>query len=602
MTAGSQNKPKYFFEPELEEKSELVLVTRCSLRGEGDEILESPGEIFLRVAKFLARAELNWGEEKEMEKVAAEFFKAMAERRLIITRSALYEAGNPKTINQLSPCFVVPIGDSIDSIFESLGQAAVIQKSYGGTGFNFSQLRPRGDKVRNVPDAASGPVEFLRVYSAALSRVKQGVKRHGANMGILNVDHPDVVEFIGVKDQDETIKNFNLSVGIKDEYMEAVQSDDSWSLVNPRNDKVIQKIAAGKLYSEICQHAWLTGDPGMIFLDRLEEDNFTPSLGKIDATNPCGEQPLLPYESCNLSSINLDRHVRRDGPEYQLDWEALAKTTRTIVRLLDNMIEMNTYVLPQTEKIVRYGNRKIGAGVIGFAHVLYKLGIPYGSAEAVDLARQLASFIKEEQRAASQELAQTRGPFPNFDISTYAGGDELRNCTTFTIAPTGTVSMIGNTTPGIEPAFALAYERRTFFEKDHRNRPGQVLRFVDPVLQEVLTENGLYTEELAEKIVENAGSLQGIDEIPDQLQEVFLTTHDIDWEGHVRIQAAWQESVDNSVSKTINLPHEAKPRDIEEAFMLAWQLGCKGCTVYRDGCKRNQVIATKKTKELEKEQ
>jgi len=594
-------KPKYFKEPKMAPNAKKTLVSRCSITDDDGKSLETPGEIYLRVANHMAKAELNWGNGTEVEAAREMFFESMRENRLIVTRSTLYEAGNPTAANQLSPCFVIPVEDNISSIFENLGKAAIVQKNYGGTGFNFSKIRPHGDKVRGVLNAASGPVDFLQAYSAALSKVIQGGKRHGGNMGILNVDHPDIEDFIQVKDEDQTIKNFNISVGVTNEFMEAVQDDKMWSLVNPRNGEVVKKIKARALFDQISEHAWISGDPGLMFLDRTEEDNFTPSLGLLNATNPCGEQPLLPFESCNLSSINLDSHIIKKGKDWTVDWDTLAQTTRTIVRFLDNMIEVNTYILPETEKMVRYGNRKIGAGVIGFGHVLFKLGISYNSMEGVRFARRMAKFIKGEFEKASLELATTRGVFPNFDISTYKGtAEKYRNSTMFTIAPTGTVSMIANTTSGIEPAFSLGYERRTSFEKASENKPTEVMTYLDPVFEETLKERGLHKKTIIEKIIENGGSLHGIDEIPEDLKKVFVTTHDISWKYHVKIQAAWQEYADNSVSKTINLPNEATLDDVKNAYMLAWKERCKGVTIYRDGSKMFQVMATSKTKRLEK--
>jgi len=566
-------------------------------------LLETPGEIYLRVASHVAKAEIKWGNGDSniaYEDKKKEFFESMIDGRIIVTRSTLFEAGNPDSSNQLSPCFVIPVEDSIDSIFENLGKAALMQKNFCGTGFNFSKIRPHGDKVRGVPNAASGPVDFLQVYSAALSKVIQGAKRYGGNMGVLNVSHPDVLDFITVKDEDGTIKNFNISVGVTNEFMEAVEQNKVWKFINPRDGSVAGRIHARKLFDLITEHAHKSGDPGVLFLDRIEEDNFTPSLGTLDATNPCGEQPLLPFESCNLSSINLEKHLRSTKKGWEVDWDTLAKSAHTLVRFLDDMIEVNTYILPETEKMVKLGNRKIGCGVIGFGHVLYRLGIPYNSSEAVRFAKRMSKFIKKELEKASMDLADERGVFPNFDISTYKGTSErYRNCTMFTIAPTGTVSMIANTTSGIEPVFSLAYERRTFYEKEKTNTPGEVLVYADPVFEEVLKERGIFTKKLIQRVIENGGTLHGMDEVPDDIKKIFVTTHDIPWEYHVKIQAAWQSYVDNSVSKTINMPNEATVEDIKNAYILAWKTGCKGVTVYRDGSKVHQVMATTKTKKLE---
>ncbi len=588
----SAKKSSYkMWEPKMTENAKLTLVSRCSKQDSSGDLLETPGQIFWRVAKHLAKAEITWGDEKLVEQVARIFFDKMARFKFVCTRSALYEAGNEACLQQLSPCFVLPVTDSIGAIFKTLGDAALIQKNYGGTGFNFSQIRFKGDKVRNIPNAASGPVDFLQVYSAALSKIVQGAKRHGGNMGILNVEHPDIYEFISVKDQDGLMKNFNISVGVTNEFMDAVVSDKRFNLVNPRNGITVKSVRAKKLFDDICEHAWKTGDPGMIFLDRMEEDNFTPTLGKLDATNPCGEQPLLPYESCNLTSVHLASHLVKQNGSYEMDWDDLAQTVKTVVRFLDNMIEVNAYVLTETERLVKYGNRKIGVGMIGFAEVLFKMGVGYNTAEGVRIADKIAKFVKKNAEDASLELAKTRGVFPNWDISTYKGSAEkYRNCTMITIAPTGTVSMIGNTTSGIEPLFALVYTRRSFYNEDSKNRSTASLFYVEPNFEAVLKERGLYSKELIAKIAENHGSIQGMKEIPQDIQKVFVTTHDIDPEWHVRIQGAFQRYADNSVSKTVNFRNSATVGDVKKAYLLAWKLGCKGITIYRDGSKDDQVL------------
>ncbi len=579
------------WEPEMAENAKMTLVTRCSKQGANGEILESAGQILWRVARHMAKAEINWGDEKEVERVARLFFEKMAHFKFVCTRSALYEAGNEAALQQLSPCFVLRIEDTIPSIFKTLGDAAIVQKNYGGTGFNFSNIRFKGDKVRNVTGVASGPVDFLQVFSAALSKVVQGAKRHGGNMGVLNVDHPDIYEFISVKDTDGTMKNFNISVGATNEFMEAVVANKKFALKNPRDGSVVKTIKARKLFHDICVHAWTTGDPGMLFLDRMEEDNYTPSFGKLDATNPCGEQPLLAYESCNLSSVHLARHLVKSDNGWEMDWEELGDTVKTVVRFLDNMIEQNYYVLSETEKMVKHGNRKIGVGMIGFAEVLFKLGISYNSPEGVRLSDKIAKFVRLKAEEESFELAKARGVFPNWDLSTYKGtAEKFRNCTMITIAPTGTVSMIGNTTSGVEPCFALVYTRRSFYNEDSKNRSTASLYYVDPTFEEVLKERELYSEELLAKIAENGGTIQNMKEIPADIRKVFVTTHDIRPEWHVRTQAAFQKYADNAVSKTINFAHNATVEDIEEAYMLAWKLGCKGITIYRDGSKDDQVL------------
>jgi ribonucleoside-diphosphate reductase alpha chain len=593
------------WEPEMTETSKMTLVSRCSRHGADGEPIETPAQVFWRVAKHMAKAEINWGDEKDVEDVARKFFTKMADFKFVCTRSALYEAGNENCLGQLSPCFVLGIEDSISSIFKTLGEAALVQKNYGGTGFNFSNVRFKGDKAKNVPNAASGPVDFLQAYSAALSKVVQGAKRHGGNMGILNADHPDIYQFISIKDEDGSIKNFNLSVGAKNEFMEAVVAGGDYPLKNPRDGKVAKEVKAKKLFEDICEHAWKTGDPGMIFLDRVEEDNYTPTLGHLEATNPCGEQPLLPYESCNLSSVHLANHLIKKNGGWEMNWDELEETVRTVVRFLDNMIEVNAYVLTDTEKMVKYGNRKIGLGMIGFAEVLFKLGVAYNSKEGVRYADKIAKFVKRKAEEASSDLAKVRGVFPNWDISTYRGtAEKYRNCTMITIAPTGTVSMIGNTTSGIEPTFALVYTRRAFYNEDSKNRSTTSLYYVEPTFEAALKERGLYSKKLIKKVAENHGSLQGLKEIPDDLKRTFVTTHDIAPEWHVRIQAAFQKYTDNAVSKTINFASDATVEDVEEAYMLAWKLGCKGITIYRDGSKNDQVLNTgkvgKKNKEIKK--
>ena len=587
-----QKKKKFkTWEPNMVKNAKIALLRRCSKQGNNGEYTETPGEIFWRTARHMAKAEVNWGNEHDVEHFSEVVFEKLASFKFICTTSAMYEAGNEDCTGQLSPCFVLPIEDSIPSIFKILGEAALIQKNYGGTGFNFSRVRMKGDKVRNVPNAASGPVDFLQAYSAALSKIMQGSKKHGGNMGILNIDHPDIFDFIKIKDEDGNIKNFNISVGVTNKFMEAVLADKRFDLVNPRNRKKIKAVKARRLFDKICEHAWLTGDPGMIFLDRMEEDNPTPSLGVLDATNPCGEQPLLPYESCNLSSIHLGNHVITTDQKPAIDWDDLKETVHTIVRFLDNMIETNYYVLPETEKMVKYGNRKIGVGMIGFGEVLFKLGVGYNSKEAVRIADKIAKFVKRQAEEASLELAKTRGVFPNWESSMYRGSSEkYRNCTMITIAPTGTVSMIGDTTNSVEPYFALVYTRRSFYNEDHKNRSTKVLHYVVSEFEQVLKKRGLYSKKLILKVAKNYGSVQGMKEVPRDIQRTFVTTHDIAPEWHVRIQAAFQKYADNAVSKTINFANSASVKDVKDAYMLAWKLGCKGITIYRDGSKDDQVL------------
>ena len=587
-------------EPVLADHSLAVVTKRYVRTDMKGRPVESAGQMLWRVARSIAKAEIAWGDERDVERTAREFCDRMVNFRFICSGKAMFEAGNDGGTGQLSACFELGIEDSIAAIFKTLGEAALVHKNNGGTGFNFSKIRPRGDKVKNVPGAASGPVDFLQAYSAALSKILQGAKRQGGNMAILNADHPDLLEFVKIKATDGNIKNFNISVGAPDAFMEAVVKGKPWNLTNPRTGEVQKTMKASELFWAIVEFAHKTGDPGMIFLDRLEQDNPTPTLGKLDATNPCGEQPLLPFESCNLSSIVLSSHLRRkkaDDPfGWEVDWDELGRTVRTVIRFLDDMIEANTYVLPEIERIVRFGNRKIGLGVMGFAHLLYRMGIPYNSSLAVQMADHLGKFIQKEAEAASLELAKKRGVFPNFDMSFYSGTSErYRNATMLTIAPTGTISLFANCSSGIEPVFSLLTTRRTFYEDDRKNRPTKSLTIVDPVFSEVLEAQIAsrplsVTREDVFKHLSKFGHLLGLRGLPKRMRDVFVTTHDIDWPWHVKIQAAWQKHCDNSVSKTINFRQGASARDVREAYLLAWRLGCKGITIYRDGSKTDQVL------------
>lgn len=566
------------------------------------KVTETPGEMLWRVARHAAKAEIQWAKNGEVEKTASEFFNKMVNLKFVCSGKAMFEAGNEGGTGQLSACFVLPIEDSISSIFKTLGEAATIHKNNGGTGFNFSKIRPHGDKVRNVPNAASGPVDFLKAFSAALEKILQGAKRNGANMGVLNADHPDIENFIEMKNQDQTIKNFNISVGASNEFMESVLAKKPWKLINPRNGEVVKKIRADKLFDKIVENAWKTGDPGMMFLDRMEEDNPTPSLGKLDATNPCGEQPLLPYESCNLSSIVLSNHVRETKNGYEVNWDELASTVHTAIHFLDNLIEVNTYVLPEIERIVKHGNRKIGLGVMGLAHLFYLLKIPFNSKEAITLSERLAKFIRQEAEKESSRLAKIRGTFPNFDISYFKGSAEkYRNATMLTIAPTGTISLFANCSSGIEPVFSLLTIRKTFYE-DKKNNSSKELIIFDPVFEQELNKLSAtkkWSESKKQEIIkqiEEKGSLKNIQDIPEEMKKIFVTTHEIAPEFHIKIQSVWQKYFDNAVSKTINFPEKATIEDVKKTYIMAWKLGCKGITIYRDGSKQDQVLSIKVSK------
>ncbi len=582
-------------EPELTKNAMEIAKKRYLRTDLKGDVLETPGEMLWRVAKHMAKAEIEWADNGQVEEMARKFYDRMVAMKMVCAGKAMFEAGNPGGTGQLSSCFVLPISDSIKSIFKTLGEAAVVHKNNGGTGFNFSKIRPHGDKVRNVPGAASGPVDFIKAYSAALAQILQGAKRQGANIAILNVDHPDILDFIYLKDNDGTIKNFNVSVGITDEFMKAVKENRFWKLVNPRNGEVVRKIKAKKLFRLIVEQAWKTGDPGLAFLDTMERGNTVPGFGKLEAVNPCGEITLFPYESCNLTSLDLARHLKLKRNKWEIDWEELEKSVKLGVRFLDNMIEVNQYPLKEIEQTVRYGNRRIGLGVMGFAHALYRLGIPYNSKEAVELAKKYAKFIYEKAVETSQELAKERGNFPNWDLSIYADKDQpMRNAAVCMIAPTGTISLLANTSSGIEPVFSLVTVRRTFYEDDKSNHSTKELVIVDPILKETLEKrikNEKRREEALKRIAEGDLSVLTAEE-----RKVFVTTHQVQPKWHVKIQAAWQKYFDNSISKTINFPQTATVEEVEKAFWLAWESGCKGITIYRDGSKEDQVLLIQSAK------
>jgi len=572
-------KPK-IIEPRLT-KNALEVAKKRYLRTDMEgKVVETVGEMLWRVAYHMAKPEVTWGTNGIVMEMANKFYERMSSLKMVCAGKAMFEAGNPGGTGQLSSCFVLPIEDSIGEIFKTLGEAAVVHKNNGGTGFNFSKIRPHGDKVKNVPGAASGPVDFLRAYSAALSQILQGAKRQGANIGILNVNHPDIESFIEFKDADGTIKNFNVSVGVTDAFMNAVVEDKYWNLVNPRNGEVAKRLKAKTLFNKIAQQAWKTGDPGLMFLDTMEKGNTVPGFGKLDAVNPCGEVTLFPYESCNLTSIDLARHLKNN----KIDWEELKETVRLGVRFLDNMIEVNTYPVPEIEATVKNGNRRIGLGVMGFAHLLYKMRIPYNSDEAVKLARDLSKFIYENAAEMSSELAEARGNFPNWDLSIYpAKGQPMRNCAVTMIAPTGTISILANTSSGIEPVFSLVTRRRTFYEDDKSNHSTKEFLMVDPVFEEYIGSRKNILDQVA------SGDYSGLSV---EEKRLFVTTHQISPSWHVKIQAAWQKYFDNSISKTVNFGHDATVDDVKETYMLAWKLGCKGVTIYRDGSKQDQVLVS----------
>jgi ribonucleoside-diphosphate reductase alpha chain len=556
-----------------------ILKKRYLRRDDSRKIIETPSEMFMRVAKALSIAEDRFQAHTSKEEAESKFYRMMASLEFLPNSPTLMNAGTD--LGQLSACFVIPIQDSMESIFEGLKQMARIHQTGGGTGFNFSHLRPNGDIVNSTKGAASGPVSFMSVFDKATQIIVQGGKRRGANMGILRCDHPDILDFIEAKMDGESFSNFNLSVGITDTFMEAVKKRKPIDLINPRTGKSEGSINAQTIFDLIVTAAWKIGDPGLIFLDQINRNNPTPNLGPIEATNPCGELPLLPYESCNLASINLSKIVKNG----QIDWDKLKELIHWGVRFLDNAIEVNRFPLPQV-KDMTLANRKIGLGVMGFADMLIKMGISYASKKAVELAENIMKFIHQESIQASLELAESRGVFPNFEQSKYAGkANKLRNAALNTIAPTGSVSIIAGCSSGIEPLFALSFARQVL--------SGAKLFETNPLFETALREKGLYEKALMIEVVKK-GSIQGMEEIPKEIRQIFVTTFDVPPEQHLKIQSAFQKFTDNSVSKTINLPSYATIEDVKNIYLTAYQMGCKGITVYRYGSKKGQALSLSK--------
>ena len=566
-----------------------VLERRYLARNDKGEVTETVEDLFHRVARAIAAPDAAYDKKTNLKALEKEFYEMMTSLDFLPNSPTLMNAGRP--LGQLSACFVLPVADSMDAIFEAIKQAALIHKSGGGTGFSFSRLRPSGSTVNSTGGVASGPISFMRVFNMATEAVKQGGTRRGANMGILRIDHPDILQFINCKADNADITNFNISVGITEKFMEAAEANAPYALVDPASGEVAGQLNAKEVFDKVVYAAWRNGEPGIIFLDRLNRDNVVPSQGEIESTNPCGEQPLLPYESCNLGSINLTHMLRRDENGCAVDWDKLAVTVKKAVHFLDNVIDANKYPLEQIDFTTKQ-TRKIGLGVMGWADMLLYLGIPYNSDEAVELAGRLMEFITNTGRSASAELATVRGAFPLFEESIFKDGVPLRNATVTTIAPTGTLSIIAGVSSGVEPVFSYAYIRTVM--------DGTNMVEVSPVLRDVLEARGLYNDDLLQHIAEE-GTLVHLEELPEDIRRVFVSAHDISPLYHTRMQAAFQEYTDNAVSKTVNFPHDATKEEVAEVYTLAYKLGCKGVTIYRDGSREIQVLNLKKKEEPEAE-
>jgi len=581
---------------QLSENALKVLERRYLIKDDNGKPTEAPHDLFIRVAENIAKADKNYAaDEEQVNETAERFYNAMTNLEFMPNSPTLMNAGRP--LGQLSACFVLPVGDSMEDIFDTIKHAALIHKSGGGTGFAFSRLRPRNSVVASTSGVASGPVSFMKVFNAATEAVKQGGTRRGANMGILKVDHPDILEFISCKDDVREITNFNISVALTDEFMRAVEEKEKYALIDPRTQEIFDKdgepqyLDAVEVFEKIVDHAWKTGEPGIVFIDRMNENNPTDKFEKIEATNPCGEQPLPPYDSCNLASINLGKVVldplpddyKQSEPEKGIDWNRLHELVKLGVHFLDNVIDQNQYPIVEIREQT-HRNRRIGLGVMGWADMLVQLRIPYNSETALALGEKVMEFINTKGHFHSSELSKSRGKFPMWSQSTFADeGVSMRNATVTTVAPTGTISIISGCSSGIEPYFAVSFMRNVM--------DGTKLVDVNPHFEKIAKERGFYSTELMEEIA-SRNSIADMEEIPEDVRRIFVTSADVNPEMHVRMQAAFQKNCDTSISKTINFANEATEDDVKTAYWLAYKLKCKGVTIYRDGSRTDQVLST----------
>ena len=572
------------------ENALTVLSKRYFKKDSEGNLIEGPQDLFMRVASAIAQADRKYGaKDKDIEKISESFYEMMSNLEFMPNSPTLMNAGNEK--GQLSACFVLPITDSMEGIFETLKHTAIIHKTGGGTGFSFSNLRQKNSVVKTTGGVASGPVSFMRVFDAATQAVKQGGKRRGANMGMLRIDHPDILEFIQCKAEEGVISNFNISIAITDDFMNKVFNNEEYELINPHTKEVTGTLNAKEVFDLIVKMAHSNGEPGIIFIDKINAENPVSNLGDVESTNPCGEQPLLPYESCNLGSINLAKMLKKSKDGFAVDWAKLRKIVHQAVHFLDNVIDVNQFPIEQIQENTRK-TRKIGLGVMGWASMLGFLAIPYDSEEALSLAQELMQFINDEGFKKSGELAKEKGVFPAYKGSIYQKeGLLVRNATVTTIAPTGTISIIaGPTSGGIEPIFALVYYRHVM--------DGEKLLEVDPSFEYIAKKRGFYSEALMQDIADHNGSIQKIEEVPEDIRKVFITAMDIESFWHIKMQSAFQKYTNNAVSKTINLPNSATLDDVKEAYLLSYKLGCKGITVYRDGSRQVQVLNVKKEQKV----